>query len=328
MKGATMIRQIFFLIAFLFLAFELALAQVAAPRLLPVFVSDNPAVIQLGGPSRIGAARFDTEIEITDSSTTPATVTDAESSGFLAGLRLVGDSISFAAQAASLEGTEGTTLELEFDITSVALAIPIGELLTLGGGQENSDIKIESTIPATLELESTTNLFGVTLRLGGIFFLGAAFGTETLKVTQTVPALPAFNFEVEFERDHKRFGAAIYDNEGVRWHLEYAVLIKESDSDETTGLQIEKSEEKIGIIEFNAGGFLLSFRSKTLEESDDSVLPTVVSITEKTKEINVGWVPESGWAFVVVVSETEREEPSANTTKKDTTTAILLSFMF
>lgn len=323
-----MIRHIFFLIVFLFLSLDLALAQVAAPRLIPVFVSDNPAVIQLGGPSRIGAARFDTESEITNTSTTPATVTDAESSGFLAGLRLVGDSISFAAQLVNLEGTEGNTLKLEFDITSVALAIPIGDFLTLGAGRETADIKFESTVPAFLDFESSTNLFGVTLRLGGVFFLGAAFGNETLKVTQTVPAIPVLNFEAEFERDHKRFGAAIYDNEGVKWHLEYAVMIKESDRDDVTGFQIEKSEEKSGIIEVNAGGFLLGFRSKTLEESDDSVLPAVISITEKTKEINLGWVPESGWALAVGVWETEREEPSANTTKKDSTIVVLLSFLF
>ncbi|MEE8436133.1 MAG: hypothetical protein V3S64_15205, partial [bacterium] len=111
-----MIRHIFFLFALLFFTLELALAQVAAPRLLPGFVPDNPAVIQWGGPSRIGAARFNTESEITDTST--ATVTDAESSGFVAGLRLVGDSISFAAQTAKLEGTEGNALNLEFSIFS------------------------------------------------------------------------------------------------------------------------------------------------------------------------------------------------------------------
>lgn len=323
-----MIRHIFFLIVFLFLSLELALAQVAAPRLLPVFVSDNPAVIQLGGPSRIGAARFDTESEITDTSTTPATVTDAETSGFLAGFRLVGESISLAAQTAQLEGTEGNTLELEFDITSVALAIPIGDFITLGAGRETAEIKFESTVPASLDFESSTNLIGVTLRLGGVFFLGAAFGSETLKVIQTVPAIPVFNFEAEFERDHKRFGAAIYDNEGVKWHLEYAVMIKESDREDINGFQIEKSEEKSGIIEVNAGGFLLGFRSKTLEESDDSVLPAVVSITEKTNEITLGWVPESGWALALAVSETEREEASNNTIKEDSSIAVLLSFLF
>ena len=97
-----MIRHIIFLFAFLFFALELALAQVAAPRLLPGFVTENPAVIQLGGPSRIGVARFDTEGEITNASTTPATVTAAESSGTLAGVRLVGYSMSVAAQACDL----------------------------------------------------------------------------------------------------------------------------------------------------------------------------------------------------------------------------------
>ena len=323
-----MIRHIIFLFAFLFFALELALAQVAAPRLLPGFVTENPAVIQLGGPSRIGVARFDTEGEITNASTTPATVTDAESSGTLAGLRLVGDSISFAAQAFNLEGTEGSTLKLDLSFTSVALAIPIGDSLTLGAGQEKADFKFESTFPATLEFESSTNLVGVTLRLGGVFFLGAAFGNETLNVKQTVPAVPVQNFDADFEREHKRYGAAIYDNEGVKWHLEYAVMSKGSDQDDATGISIGKSEEKTGIIEVNAGGFLLSFRSKTLEEFDESVLPTVVSVTEETKEINLGWVPESGWALAVAVSETERDEPSTNTTRKDSTIAVLLSFLF
>jgi len=301
---------------------------VAAPTLSPRFIADNPAAIQLGESSGIGGALSDTESEITDTSTTPATVTDGETSGTIAGLRLVGESISFAAQVANFDGTESNTLDIEITVTNVALAIPIGDFLALGAAQEKAEIKLESTVPATLDLNSTTNLVGVSLRLGGSFFLGAAYGTETLNATQTVPAFPVFNFEAEFKREHKRFGAAIYDTEGVQWHLEYAVMTKDSDQDETSGIFIGKSEVKSGVIEFNAGGFLLGFLSKSLEETDDSVLPSVVSVTEKTNEINIGWVPESGWALVLIASDTEREEPSANTTQKDSSTALLLSFLF
>lgn len=312
----------------LFFALELVQAQVAAPTLLPAFVTDNPAVIQLGGPSRIGAAWIETDSEKTDNSTTPATITEGESSGYIAGLRLVGNFISFAAQGANVDGTEGSTLDLEFSLTSVALAIPIGDILTVGAGQEQVDFKFESTVPATLELDSTTRLGGVTLRLGDIFYLGAAFGRETLKVTQTVPPFPVLNFEAEFERDIQRYGAAIYDTEGVRWHLEYAVMVRKPDQDDPTGFIIKKSEEKFGIIEVNAGGYLLGFRFSKIEETDESVLPAVVNVTEETREINLGWVPESGWALVLIVSETEREEPSINTIDEDSTAAVLLSFLF
>jgi len=323
-----MTRLTIILSVLLFCIFELALAQVAAPRLLPGIITDNPAAMQWGGSSRFAVGRFETESEITDTSTTPATVTDAETGGTIAGLRLVGESISFAAQVANFEGTEGNTLDIEITVTTVALAIPIGDVLALGVAQEKAEIKLESSVPATLDFNSTTNLVGVSLRLGGSFFLGAAYGTETLNATQTVPALPVFNFEAEFEREHKRFGAAIYDTEGVKWHLEYAVMTKDSDQDEATGIFIGKSEEKSGVIEFNAGGFLFGFLSKTLEETDDSVLPAVVSVTEETKEISIGWVPEAGWSLTLIASETELDYHSAATTKKDSTTAILLSFLF
>ena len=143
-----------------------------------------------------------------------------------------------------------------------------------------------------------------------------------------MPPFPVLNFEAEFERDIQRYGAAIYDTEGVRWHLEYAVMVRKSDQDDPTGIIIGKSEEKFGIIKVNAGGYLLGFRSSKIEETDESVLPAVVTVTEETREINLGWVPESGWALVLIVSETEREEPSINTIDEDSTAAVLLSFLF
>ena len=327
-----MIRHIFFLFAFSFFALELVLAQVAAPTLLPIFVPENPAVLQRLGQSRIGAGWNQGDSEITDSSTVPPTVSEGDFSGFLVGLSLNGENISFGVQGLEAEFTEGTEVTVDLSFSSAAIAIPIGDFLTLGIGQEN--VEIEATfdngaLRADRNLEATTPLAGVSLKLGNVFYLGAAFGRETAEAIQTtVPSIPALNFNAEWERDVMRYGAAIYDTEGTKWHLEVGVTKKDSTTDTVSNFPIDESKETFAVIEVIAGGYLIGLKAKDLEESDESVTPASVNVTEETRELTLGWVPESGWSLTLIVSEIERDEPGNNTNKKDSSTALLLSFLF
>src|SRR5579863_4654089 len=75
-------------------------AQVAAPSLVPfTFYTDNPAVMQWGGPSRIGVQGFQATA-VTD----PATVTDTLD-GISGGVRGVWQHFSFALEGGHAESS-------------------------------------------------------------------------------------------------------------------------------------------------------------------------------------------------------------------------------
>lgn len=315
--------------AFALTTLGVAHAQIAAPTLVPGFVTDNPAAIQWGKTSQIGWGHIEGESEKRDSAAVPSTVTEGDSSGDLVGLRLVGEFLSFAAHAAKLEATEGTDITIDYQFASAALAIPIGDIIALGIGQEQGtfELKFSGGIDANLEAESSTPLAGISLRLGDLLYLGAAIGTETLTVKQTTtPIIPGLNFEAEFERDVKRYGIALLNGDGVKWHLGAGASTKDSAEDSTTGFTIESSDETYGVLEVNAGGFLLGVRAKSLEETDESAIPTVSKNEETTRELNVGWVPETGWSLVFIASDMEVKEGTE--VKDETTYAGLLSFLF
>ncbi len=323
-----MIRQILVVLFLLIATSHLAWGQVAAPPLIPGFVPANPAVIQWETSSRIGAAVIDAESETNDTST--STVTSGEFSGNLAGLLLSGDAVSFAAEGTKGDGSASNTFDA-IDLTQykIAGAFQIGEGLSLGAGQHVTEVTFEGIFPPVgtviLELETDLKVGGISLRLGEIVFLGAAAGTEKLRQIATVPSFPAFNSDNELDRNVRGIGVGLFDDKGVRWHLEFYVIGREFAEDVSSGLFIEKSEEKSWILEVNAGGYLLGFRSTTLEKTDETVSPAVV-FEEEQQEVSLGWVPEQGLSVVLLGRKTEGDDGVVF--EEDTTAVLLIGYQF
>ena len=104
------------------------------------------------------------------------------------------------------------------------------------------------------------------------------------------------------------------------------MISKDSAKDDTTGFSIESSEETSGVLQVNAGGYLLGFRTRSLEETDESSIPAVVKREAYTREVNLGWVPEMGWSLTFIAMEKETTEGTEKT--DETTYFALLAFIF
>lgn len=322
-------RRLFLLSIFWFYLLLLPVqAQFAAPTLLPGAVTENPAVIQWGGPSIIGGAYIKGESEQTDSAN-PATLDTGKSDGYFVGFRLVGKSISLAAHTAEFNGDNFSTEESKFQFSAVALAIPIGDSLTLGIGQEVGSVALQfqSGVQYNLNYDLTLPHGGFSLRLGNVLYLGASFGTESITASvKTTPSVPALEAEAKWERDVRRYGVALYSGNGTKWHLEFGATLKDAATDPVSGISIERNEERTGVFEVLAGGYLFGIKSKKYEEIDETSSPAVIKVTETNKEVTLGWVPEKGWALVLAAGQTDREK---GTITQDTKTmSVLLALMF
>lgn len=155
-----------------------AAGQVAAPSLTPFsFVTENPAAMQWGSPSRIGAGYSQGQ-----SVTNPASPDHDNFSGQEGGARLVGSLFSLALDASQLQSdNKPNNNQSEFTNTARgALGVRLGKHVALGIGQADEQIQSPgASAPTRVTLQ--TPQYGVSLRLDEWFFLGGALGTESYK---------------------------------------------------------------------------------------------------------------------------------------------------
>ena len=313
-KGAILEKFSLMVLAGLLFGADLALAQVAGPSLAPGFTSENPAVIQWSSSSNVGVGFVRSESEITNGG---VVVDSSDSDGNGAGFRLVGENFSLAADMFSIDDEDSSGTKADFDGQAVNGAFRLNHTWAFGLG-----LRRETAKSGNLEVNSSVLLAGVSRR-GAIFFGGATFGREKAELTINAP--PEISDEVE--RDVGKFGIGIFNNEGVKWRVEYtegfANFVQATgplpfftlNEEETTNLEIE----------VNVNGYQFGIFVSRFEETDKSVSPAAV-VEGDAIGVEVGWVPEKGLA--VVLSAQRAEETAGTFVVEDERYEILLSYLF
>jgi len=292
-----------------------ASAQVAAPPLSPFsFVTDNPAAMQWGKPSRIGAAYSKGEL-VTD----PATVKDG-SEGGSAGIRLVDRPASGALDYSRIESTTRPFGQSEYDdVLRIALAISLGKQISLGVGQTNEQIETGG-VSGQLRDSLETPLYGVTLRPAEWFYLGGAGGKENIKHDNL--NFPAANYRTT--RDVYLYGAGIRTAGGdgaAEVHIEYYVKDRGKYADASVAGGRENSRTATG--EFLVASFLAAIAVTHTER--ETGFPT-----SDENRVELGLVPQRGYALVVRGQETTDKFPAGASiaTRRDTVYTLAIIYQF
>lgn len=290
-----------------------ASAQVAAPPLTPFsFVTDNPAAMQWGQPSRMGAAYSKGEL-VTD----PATVKD-ESEGGSLGVRLVDRPASGALDYSRIESTTRPFNQSEYDdVLRIALAISLGKQISLGIGQANEQIEtggVSGQLRDTLE----TPVYGVTLRPAEWFYLGGAGGKESVKHDNL--NFPAANYRTT--RDVYLYGAGIRagsPDSAAETHLEY--YIKDRSKYADASISGGRENSRTAVAEFEVASFLAGIAVTHTER--DTGFPT----SDETR-MELGLVPPRGYALVVRRQETTDKFPAGASIASRTATVYTLAIVY
>ncbi len=289
-----------------------AAAQVAAPSLTPFsFVNENPAVMQWGSPSRVGAA-YTRGQSLTD----PAGPDHDNFSGLAGGLRLVGGRFSLAIEGSQLDSdNKPNNNQAEFQsATRGALGVRLGDHVSLGIGQANTQTQVAgATAPTRVTLE--TPQYGVSLRLGEWFFLGGALGTDTYKFEDQ--AASANNFSGK--RNVFKYGVGMRTAGGVRTHLEYYVVDRSAFTDST--LTGGRENARSGVLEFNLGGFLLGYATTHVERDQGQ------SSTDLDRG-DIGYAPFEGMTIVARGEVKADKLPPGASFKSRTLTTYSLAFTY
>ncbi len=299
----------------------LASAQVAAPALNPyTFVTENPAVMQWGSPSRIGVSYAQAQT-VTD----PSSVTD-NFDGMGVGGRYVGPRFSAAADYTRLDSSNtpfNTGAEYR-ETAQAALGVRLGDHLALGIGQQN-DTQRAPNVPGVSAVRHTheTPQGGLSIRMGEWFFLGGSGGTETYKFEDLMDSSNNLNTS----RDVYTYGVGIRTGGTVMTHFEYYVVDKSSWGNSNALLNSSivpgRENSRTGVIELNWGGALIGY-SATHTERD-----TGVDTTDNYRA-ELGWAPPTG-VTVVVLGDVRRDSlPSGSFINSVTTTTyrLAITYMF
>ena len=237
-RGTAMMRAAGLAVLLLASWFAIAHAQVAVPSIAPAalrinnseipifatatFTPENPAALQWGAPSRIGGGtmvsanssrRFDGKAE--------------SFKGTFAGLRLVGQRISLAAEVVDFEVLFPANVppalppkDVEERNSSLALAFSLPEWLAYGISSE----KVERTIRnRRIEVDGAT--LGISWRVGENLFLGAAVGKDDATRTFPLPQKSA-------ERDTLMAGVGLRGGGDLIWHIEYSYFRRKAFKDQ------------------------------------------------------------------------------------------------
>lgn len=297
----------------------LASAQVAAPALNPYsFVTENPAVMQWGTPSRFGASYAQAQ-SVTD----PSSVKD-NLDGTGVGGRYVGPRFSAAAEYSRLDSSNIPyhTGGEYFETAAAALGLRLGDHLALGIGQQNDTQRVPG-VPGVSAVRHNheTPQGGLSIRLGEWFFLGGSGGTESYKFEDLSNSLN----NMSTSRDVYTYGAGIRTGGTVLTHFEYYVVDKSSwgNSNATLNSSIAPGREnsRTGLGELNFSGFLIGY-SATHTERDVGIATTDLDRAE------IGWAPPMGLTIVVLGEIRKDNQPTGSFINSVTTTTYRLAVTY
>ncbi len=302
------------LLAALVLPALAAHAQVAVPRIVPAapfvgdpregpptvsFLTANPAAMQWGAPSRIGGGTVQAEIQLTKPITGPV----VDISGTYGGLRLVGETFSFAVQAINLS-TDSPPL-LEWDVAEGGFGIMIGESWAVGLGVRRAT-RTDPTL--TLELDSTE--LGVSWMFDENVFFGLSVGRDTVTSTPGVG---------ESSRNVLKYGVGYRDGGAAQWHFEAFGITRDDVPPAAAGPPFP-GVQTFGLVgEVKLGPILLSVMAFDISKDPNKDISSII--------LDVGLAPDTGIA-VLFHRETTTTETKAGPEFETTVNAITVVWLF
>lgn len=337
---ATMASATVFLLGLLIFA-GTAQGQIAAPRLNTVIQAAgtpfNPGVLSWNERSLVSFLVVP-DVTVEDEDQTTGAITPLGSgSGAGLGVRLIGETFSFAVEAFGVEidaePIVNPPLGAKFETgdSLLVFSAKIGDTISVGiglEGFEDKDTDNNTGVSATVE-GGLGNIGGVWM-LTDTFFLGGSVGSETVKDDNFgTPAL---------EADHNiaRIGAGWYWRDGDGgFHAEvYKEKMEVLEFRDNNGiLQFAEEEDSTGVtLEVLFSNFLLGIESlkSTIDTLDPFALPQRVKIEEEEVTLTLGWMPEDGLsiALALVGSEETDDDPTNTTLERIEAAVIGVSWAF
>ncbi len=290
-----------------------AQAQVAAPSLVPFgFVTENPAVMQWGAPSRVGVAYGQFQ-QTLDPPVGPA----LNDTLYSAGIRLVGNYLSAAVDGTHTETSGVASFTANSDTLNGALGVRLGPMVTFGVAQNSRTVKVTGD-PSPESDQVDAPGIGVSVRLGEWFFLGAGEAREYL--SQTVTGVTPGTLTTY--RDIEKYGIGIRTGTTVLMHLEYYYIGRTNYNDPILPNTIffsGKETQGVGVAEFIFGPILVGYRQSHVDRNSGEP-------TTDLQVADLGWAPRLGLS-VTLHGEVQQEKAAAftNTT---TTYAVAAAYLF
>jgi len=295
-----------------------AQAQVAVPELVPAgvrifnsrfqimgstisfinpmlsIVPENPAALQWGSPSRIGAGALKGDM---------SDVGDGDSStykGSFAGFRWIKQRVALAADSmhydVHLANSGGTLTDLARQRQSVALSFSLPQSLAWGLGSRS--LKYEETKPSSSSIDSSGWNFGLSWRIGQILFIGAGVGHDNASLV--LPPAPPAGFVGDAQRDYRMAGLGLRGNGSVVWHLEADSIHHDAFVDGSGKPHLPGYDLALYVAEVQFGNWLFGYSQHAIKDLPPSGQPSSFRVNGYTADF--GYAPFKG---ITITGRTE-----------------------
>ena len=267
---------ILFLVAGFSAHAQIAIPEIAsgAPRVFnarfPIAVESsitplNPAALQWGSPSRIGAG------VLIGSSNHAAPDLSGDIEGSFAGFRLIGSVLALAADTVEYDLTSLSNSPIEEKATTISLSFTHPDYLAWGFAVGTLERSVVDGPGNRTDIEIESNIFGLSWMISESWFLGVAAGKED--ATTIFPFPPSV-----LERDVNMAGFGFRTRGGIIWHMEVSWVKKGIFKDQFGGLT-NGYELKQGMVEVSFWNMLLGYTGYTVEGAGDTLDQTVSGST-------------------------------------------------
>jgi hypothetical protein len=301
-----------------------ALAQVAAPTILPAapgvqdpavlrgpsLVPLNPAALSWATPAKIGLGTLRTTRDLSASSVagTPVPAQSFDYVGSYGGFQ-VGQRYALAVDAIQVQDQSKSEKLIASD-SAAALSVQFANAVAVGAGYRSQH---EET--AAEKSDSHSASAGLSLRLGEYFFLGGAYGTDSIVRTATAAA----GVPLRGQRGDMVWGVGFRKGGALRMHLEYDAA--HLDNYEYKGLKTLGGSVNSGVAEFGFWYLLLGYTGTSVDLSADR-------ITSKGNEVTLGFAGDHGLAVLFHYNRAQTQVAATGLDVDAVTRAVSLAWQF
>ncbi|MDH4225746.1 MAG: hypothetical protein OEW12_08885 [Deltaproteobacteria bacterium] len=277
-------------------------AQVAVPSIITAtddFVTNNPAAIQWGTPSRVGLSSINMAGQEDDKVTgIKVPSSNFSVSGYNLGARIVKEHFAFAVQTSQLKvGVKAApAYSQNISAPALALSVDIGGMAAIGVGQGQL-IKATKDTGKDESETTTTPMVGVSFKLANVIYLGAATGNDTLAFRDKLA--PAN--DVDAKRPFNTYGLGLRGGDkDFMYHIEYDADFRKdySISKPANSKADLKEVTRTGVAEIVVKNIALGLEGsekRTDNQPDNYTL-------SRTAAYRVGWSPMEGFALTYAKS--------------------------
>jgi len=300
-------------VVFLTLFNTAALAQIAAPSILPghvwgmdpaqyfnlantevdsaaltrlTFLPENPAAMQWSPHSSMGFGLLSSDGTFKGGA---GLKIEAKHKGQFFGGAFVGEYASIGVEYLNFSGDSPLMKNQNGRVSNMAAAFQLFDMFAIGVNDSVFYQDFDFT-PAGVRITSRRDAtsLGTSIKLGEIFFVGLQSSKEDLTLVNK-----SNGATVELSRGTQGAGIGLMGSGSTQWHVEIYQISKK---EETNGSESLNGEIESGLMaEVQLGDFLLGVHM--LDNITRHAQPTATKTNFNTSAINVATVTDSGWTF-------------------------------